>query len=95
MFFLAITNSYWIIFSYAFIYLLLYLAFLSVEHIMRDVSLWLAFFVIYTLNGASFFFIVVYAHYVSWHIIMLLIQFIALRYALWPLGHNFLLNDLL
>lgn len=95
MFFLAISNCYWFIFSNAFICLQLYLAFLSVEHIMRDVSLWLAFFVIYMLNGASFFFIVVYAHYVSRYVIMLLIRFIALRYALWLLGHYFLLNDLL
>lgn len=39
------------------------IGFRIVEHIMRDVSLWLAFFDTYILNGASFFFIVVYAHY--------------------------------
>lgn len=44
---------------------LLYFAFNSVEHIMRDVLLWLVFIDICMPNGASFFFIVVYLHYVS------------------------------
>jgi hypothetical protein len=60
---------------------------------MRDVSLWLAFPDIYTHNGASFFFIVVYAQYIPWICITPHIQFIALRYLLWRLGNHFLLND--
>src|SRR5438128_1619819 len=35
---------------------------------------------IYTLNGASFFFIVFYEHYVSWLYIILLFIYIVLRY---------------
>ena len=69
------------------------LAFTSVEHIMRDVSFWLVIFVTFTLNGASFFFIVVYAHHISWTFITHHIQYIVLRYFLWQLGHYILLND--
>jgi len=65
LFFLVFTTCYWAFPCNAFIYHQLYLAFNSVEHIMRDVSIWLVIIDIYTHNGASFFFIVVYLHYVS------------------------------
>ena len=64
LFFLVISNIVWSFFSNALMSLLLYFAFNSVEHIMRDVILRLVIIDIYMHNGASFFFIVVYLHYV-------------------------------
>ena len=94
LFFLIITISFWIISCNAFMYLQLYLAFNSVEHIMRDVFLWLVIIDIYMHNGASFFFIVVYLHYVSWlyydHTLYMITLFIM---GCWR--HYFLFNDLL
>jgi len=66
MFFFAITINFWTLFSNALMSHHLKLAFIAVEHMMRDVTIWLVFVDIYILNGASFFFIVVYAQYVSW-----------------------------
>ena len=86
MFFLGVASFLWFIFSNALICRQLYLAFLSVEHIMRDVSFWLVIFVIYILNGASFFFIVVYLHYFPRSYIITLILIYSSRYLLWAVG---------
>lgn len=94
LFFLLISNSNRFIFINALISHQLNFAFNSVEHIMRDVFIWLVVLDIYMLNGASFFFIVIYLHYVPWlyydHILYMVTLFIM---GYWC--YNILFNDLL
>jgi len=55
LFFFIMTIANWNIFSYALIYQQLDFAFLSVEHIMRDVALWLVILDIFMHNVLLFF----------------------------------------
>ena len=85
LFFLMITNNYGFIFSYALMCLRLYLAFNSVEHIMRDVWIWLVILDTCMHNGASFFFIGC-LFTLCFVIILWIIFNIWSRYLLWAVG---------